>query len=94
MATTTKFVKATNTRSIVAATTVNHAGTNYAPRPGTLRQVHLSWQAFCAVAKANPNGFTVATYLAEQAKVNPENVGDALPCLRYWANNGHVLVAA
>jgi hypothetical protein len=87
-----KFGAASNTRAINAASKVTGYFGGYSPSANSARATHLSWQALRQVAAANPNGFTVQQYLEQQAKTNPANVGDALPCLRYWANNGNVQI--
>ena len=84
-----KFSKTANTRAIGDA----HVCTGqapYSPSASSARRTDLSWAALTAALKAGKGTCTVAEYRAEQKKLNPENVGDAMPCFRYWAGDGNV----
>ena len=84
--------KFANSRAIGKAHRVGQLKASYSPKASSARRTDLSWQALKQVAEANPDGFTVQQYLDAQREVNPENIGDALPCFRYWAANGNVEV--
>lgn len=88
------FNKVANTRSIGNAAIVTGMCGKYAPQATSARSTNLSWQALATALKAGKGQCTVAAYLAVQAKVNPANVGDGLPCLRYWASSGYISMAA
>lgn len=88
-----KFTKIANTKSIVGTTVITGQGA-YNPQPTSARGTHLSWQALGIALKAGKGSCTVAAYLTQQKITNPQNVGDGLPCLRYWAGNGKIAVKA
>jgi uncharacterized low-complexity protein len=84
--------KVVNTRAI-SGTWVVTGTANYNPQATSARRTDLSWQALQAALKAGNGKCTVDEYLAAQAKANPGNTGDAMPCLRYWAGNGKLAIA-
>jgi len=85
-----RFTKATNTRAIGPATVITGYYGGYSPNASSARATHLSWQALQQALAAHGGTCTVAQYMAVQAKVNPNNTGDALPFIRYAAGNGNV----
>lgn len=85
------FVKVANTRAVGPAHRVDGYAA-YAPKASSARRTDLSWQALTEVATANPEGFTVQQYLDHQRTVNPDNIGDALPCFRYWCGSAKVSI--
>ena len=88
------FSKVPNTRAIGAANVVTGACAKYSPSAASARNTAASWGALQAALKAGKGQCTVAQYLALQAKANAGNVGDGLPCLRYWASSGYIKLAA
>ena len=87
-----KFSKVANTRAIGDA----HVCTGqapYNPSASSARRTDLSWAALTAALKAGKGMCTVAEYRAIQREMNPENIGDAMPCFRYWAGDGNVALA-
>jgi len=84
-----KFSKTLNTRAISDA----HVCTGqapYNPSSSSARRTDLSWAALTEALKAGKGKCTVAEYRAIQSEMNPGNVGDAMPCFRYWAGDGNV----
>ena len=86
-----KFTKYENTRAIGSAHMVT-AQASYNPSASSAHRTDLSWGALAALL-AGGKPVTVAAYLEAQAVANPNNVGDAIGCLRYWAKNGNVEIA-
>jgi hypothetical protein len=84
--------KVSNTRAITANWLITGYCPKYSPSPNSARNVAASWQALVKVAKPG-KPVTVEQYLKAQAELNPGNIGDALPCFRYWASNGKLALA-
>ena len=82
------FTKQENTRQIDKSWTVV-AQASYNPSSSSMRRTDLSWKALTGLL-AEGGTCTVGEYMAAQRETNPENIGDALPCFRYWAGDGKV----